>query len=279
MNFHEFDFIDSNKFNGKIILTSFPGLNNEGRFDDTLFLLQLNLFKNNNCSSIVSFVEDKEFEKLSGKKYFVKKVYENKLNWYHLPISDLNAPNQEFKQKWEITKVLLKNELLDGIEGGLTLDFTTGKTTSVYEASQNYLREGIPTIVLAGIDYGMGSSRDWAAKGPFLLGVKAVIAKNFERIHRSNLIGMGILPLEYLAGEDSKALGISGFETFDITIDEALEPGSVIPIQATHDDGKITLFDAVCRIDTPVELDYYRNGGILQTVLRSRLDKKAVKGA
>lgn len=173
----------------------------------------------------------------------------------------------------------LKNELLDGIEGGLTLDFTTGKTTSVYEASQNYLREGIPTIVLAGIDYGMGSSRDWAAKGPFLLGVKAVIAKNFERIHRSNLIGMGILPLEYLAGEDSKALGISGFETFDITIDEALEPGSVIPIQATHDDGKITLFDAVCRIDTPVELDYYRNGGILQTVLRSRLDKKAVKGA
>ena len=161
----------------------------------------------------------------------------------------------------------------------MTLDFTTGKTTSVYEASQNYLREGIPTIVLAGIDYGMGSSRDWAAKGPFLLGVKAVIAKNFERIHRSNLIGMGILPLEYLAGEDSKALGISGFETFDITIDEALEPGSVIPIQATHDDGKITLFDAVCRIDTPVELDYYRNGGILQTVLRSRLDKKAVKGA
>ena len=114
MNFHEFDFIDSNKFNGKIILTSFPGLNNEGRFDDALFLLQLNLFKNNNCSSIVSFVEDKEFEKLSGKKYFVKKVYENKLNWYHLPISDLNAPNQEFKQKWEITKVLLKNELLEG---------------------------------------------------------------------------------------------------------------------------------------------------------------------
>ncbi len=114
MNFHEFDFIDSNKFNGKIILTSFPGLNNEGRFDDTLFLLQLNLFKNNNCSSIVSFVEDKEFEKLSGKKYFVKKVYENKLNWHHLPISDLGAPNHEFKEKWESVKPLLKNELLDG---------------------------------------------------------------------------------------------------------------------------------------------------------------------
>ena len=114
MNFKDFDYLDSNKFDGKIILTSFPGLNKEGKFDDSLFLLQLNIFKSNNCSSIVSFVEDKEFKKLSGKNYFVKKVYENKLNWHHLPINDLNAPNHEFKLKWETTKVLLKNELLEG---------------------------------------------------------------------------------------------------------------------------------------------------------------------
>ncbi len=114
MNFEDFDFIDSDKFNGRIILTSYPGLNDKGEFEDSLFLLQLILFKKNNSSSIVSFVEDKEFEKLSGKKYFVKMIYQNKLNWHHLPITDLGAPNHEFKEKWEITKPLLKNELLDG---------------------------------------------------------------------------------------------------------------------------------------------------------------------
>ncbi|MBQ83171.1 MAG: hypothetical protein CMD59_06565 [Gammaproteobacteria bacterium] len=114
MNFKDFDYVDSDKFSGKIILTSFPGLNQEGKFDDTLFLLQLGLFQNNNCASIVSFVEDKEFDSLSGKDYFVKKVYQHKLHWHHLPISDLNAPNHEFKLKWETTKVLLKNELMEG---------------------------------------------------------------------------------------------------------------------------------------------------------------------
>ena len=114
MNFKDFDYVDSDKFSGKIILTSFPGLNNEGKFDDTLFLNQLSIFQNNNCGSIVSFVEDSEFEFLSGKDYFVKKVYQHKLHWHHLPISDLNAPNHEFKLKWETTKVLLKNELMEG---------------------------------------------------------------------------------------------------------------------------------------------------------------------
>tara|TARA_Y100000996_G_scaffold373549_1_gene323086 strand:+ start:368 stop:886 length:519 start_codon:yes stop_codon:yes gene_type:complete len=114
MNFTDFDYVNSNKFTGKIILTSFPGSDKEGKFNEELFLLQLDLFKNNNCSSIVSFVEDKEFEILSGKNYFVKKVYQHQLNWHHLPISDLNAPNNEFKLKWETTKILLKNELLDG---------------------------------------------------------------------------------------------------------------------------------------------------------------------
>ena len=114
MNFKDFDYLDSKSFKGKILLTSFPGLNKEGNYDKSLFLQQLNLFQENNCSSIVSFVEDKEFEKLSGKKYFVKMIYQNKLNWHHLPITDLGAPNHEFKEKWEITKPLLKNELLDG---------------------------------------------------------------------------------------------------------------------------------------------------------------------
>ena len=114
MNFEDFDYVDSDKFSGKIILTSFPGLNKDGKFDEEFFLLQLNLFKNNNTSSIISFVQDKEFEKLCNKNYFVKKIYQNKLHWHHLPIADLSAPNHYFKLKWETTKVLLKNELIEG---------------------------------------------------------------------------------------------------------------------------------------------------------------------
>ena len=114
MNFEDFDFIDSSKFTGKIILTSFPGLNKEGNFEDELFHSQLNIFVENNCSSITSFVEDKEFEKLCNKKYFVEKIYKNNLKWHHLPIIDLSAPNRDFKYKWETTKVLLKNELMKG---------------------------------------------------------------------------------------------------------------------------------------------------------------------
>ena len=114
MSFQDFDFIDTTKFQGKIILTSFPGLNNEGVFQDSLFLSQLNIFKNNNCSSITSFTEDDEFDKLCNKKYFVEKIYKQKLKWYHLSIADLSAPNKEFKYKWETVKVLLKTELMNG---------------------------------------------------------------------------------------------------------------------------------------------------------------------
>ena len=125
--------------------------------------------------------------------------------------------------------------------------------------------------MLAGKDYGMGSSRDWAAKGTMLLGVKAVIAESFERIHRSNLVGMGVLPLQLRQGPDAATLGLTGEETFDIAVDENVQPSQQLTVRATAADGKTTEFGVLCRIDTPVELDYYRNGGILHTVLRKML--------
>jgi len=125
----------------------------------------------------------------------------------------------------------------------------------------------VPTIILAGAEYGTGSSRDWAAKGPFLQGVKAAIAESYERIHRSNLIGMGILPLQFADGDTRDSLGLTGEEVFDIASDDDLQPGQQVDVVATGDSGE-TRFQTVCRIDTPVELEYYRNGGILQTVLR-----------
>ncbi len=164
--------------------------------------------------------------------------------------------------------IRVKNKLAPGTEGGWTTDFADGQVKSIYDASVNYLKNHVPLIVLAGKDYGMGSSRDWAAKGTFLLGVKAVIAVSFERIHRSNLVGMGVLPLTFKKGEDAKSLGLDGTETFDIAIDDAVKPRQEIAVTATKKDGSTVKFTALCRIDTPVEVDYYRNGGILHTVLR-----------
>jgi len=131
-----------------------------------------------------------------------------------------------------------------------------------------YQKHHVPLVVLAGKDYGMGSSRDWAAKGTFLLGVKAVIAASYERIHRSNLIGMGVLPLQFADGKDAAAYGLTGHESFDVIVDDNLQPLQKVHVKATAPDGKVTEFDATCRIDTPVEVDYYRNGGILHYVLR-----------
>lgn len=156
-----------------------------------------------------------------------------------------------------------------GTEGGFTTDFTTGKVSTIYDASLNYKAQNIPTIVLAGIDYGMGSSRDWAAKGTFLLGVKAVIAKSFERIHRSNLVGMGVLPLVFKDGQDAASLGLTGNETFSIHIDDKVKPRQELTVDVIKEDGSKMSFNVICRIDTPVEIDYYRNGGILHTVLRN----------
>ena len=154
----------------------------------------------------------------------------------------------------------------------LTYDFLDKKPTTIFEASRDYIDNKVPLVVLAGKEYGTGSSRDWAAKGTVMLGVKAVITESFERIHRSNLIGMGVLPLQFPAGESYESLGLNGTETYDIAGVEKLNEGvtpKTVHVTATHEDGSKTEFDAVVRIDTPGEADYYRNGGILQYVLRN----------
>jgi aconitate hydratase len=169
--------------------------------------------------------------------------------------------------------IRVKNQLAPETEGGYTTDFTDGEVKSIYEASCNYKEEGIPLVVLAGKDYGMGSSRDWAAKGTMLLGVKAVIAESYERIHRSNLVGMGVLPLEYIEGQTAASLGLDGTETFLVLVDESLKPRQFVDVTAMHKNGTATSFETRCRIDTPVEVEYYRNGGILHTVLRKMATK------
>jgi aconitate hydratase len=164
--------------------------------------------------------------------------------------------------------IRIRNLLAPGTEGGYTTDFTDGKVKFIYDAAMNYLEAGVPLVVLAGIDYGMGSSRDWAAKGTNLLGVKAVIARSFERIHRSNLVFMGVLPLEFPEGEDAGSLGLNGDEAFDIDIPADVQPLQQVAVHAISPDGTRKSFEAKVRIDTPVEVEYYRNGGILHAVLR-----------
>jgi aconitate hydratase len=181
--------------------------------------------------------------------------------------------NHEVMIRGTFANIRLRNQLAPGTEGGFTRDFTSpdGAVTTVYEASQNYLAAGTPLVVLAGKEYGSGSSRDWAAKGTALLGVKAVIAESYERIHRSNLIGMGVLPLQFPEGQDASSLGLTGEETFDIVgITELNEGGTPETVKVNAGD---VSFDAVVRIDTPGEADYYRNGGIMQYVLRSLIKK------
>ncbi|MBT2537696.1 aconitate hydratase AcnA [Arthrobacter sp. ISL-69] len=181
--------------------------------------------------------------------------------------------NHEVMIRGTFANIRIKNQLLDGVEGGFTRDFTQadGPQAYVYDAAQNYQAAGTPLVVLAGKEYGSGSSRDWAAKGTALLGVKAVVAESYERIHRSNLIGMGVLPLQFPAGESAATLGLTGTETFAVEGVTALNEGTTpktLKVTATAEDGSAKSFDAVLRIDTPGEADYYRNGGILQYVLR-----------
>jgi aconitate hydratase len=187
--------------------------------------------------------------------------------------------NHEVMIRGTFANIRLKNQLLDGIEGGYTRDFTQdgGPQAFIYDASANYIAQATPLVILGGKEYGSGSSRDWAAKGTSLLGVKAVIVESFERIHRSNLIGMGVVPLQFPAGQNAESLGLDGTEVFDIAGIAQLNEGTTpktVRVTAKPSEfskpGKATVeFDAVVRIDTPGEADYYRNGGILQYVLRS----------
>ncbi|MFC7406115.1 aconitate hydratase AcnA [Georgenia alba] len=180
--------------------------------------------------------------------------------------------NHEVMIRGTFANIRLRNLLLDGVEGGFTKNLLTGEQESIFDAAMAYQEAGIPLVVLGGKEYGSGSSRDWAAKGTALLGVKAVITESFERIHRSNLIGMGVLPLQFPAGESADSLGLDGTETFDISGVTALNEGTTpktVKVTATKEDGTSVEFDAVVRIDTPGEADYFRNGGILQYVLRS----------
>jgi aconitate hydratase len=168
-----------------------------------------------------------------------------------------------------LANIRLKNLLLPGTEGGITLHLPSGEEMSIYDAGMRYQAEGTPLIILAGREYGTGSSRDWAAKGVYLQGIRAVIAESYERIHRSNLLGMGVLPLEFQPGENPENLGLSGRELFDITgLAGDLKPGQEVTVRARRDDGTEVVFTAVARLDTPVEVDYYRNGGVLHRILR-----------
>ncbi|HEX6467546.1 MAG TPA: aconitate hydratase AcnA [Streptosporangiaceae bacterium] len=181
--------------------------------------------------------------------------------------------NHEVMIRGTFANIRLRNQLLDGVEGGFTRDFTRpdGPQTTIYEAAEAYAAQGTPLIILAGKEYGSGSSRDWAAKGTALLGVRAVIAESYERIHRSNLIGMGVLPLQFAPGQSAESLGLTGTEIFDVTGIERLNGGETPQEVTVRADGKE--FTAVVRLDTPGEADYYRNGGIMQYVLRSLLHK------
>ncbi len=176
--------------------------------------------------------------------------------------------NDRVMTRGTFANVRVRNQLAPGTEGGFTTDLLDNQVKPIYDAAMHYQKENTPLVVLAGKDYGMGSSRDWAAKGTFLLGVKAVIAESFERIHRSNLVGMGVLPLCFKQGQNADNLALTGQETFNIAVTDAVQPRQDIQVTATKPDGQKTQFNTTCRIDTPVEVDYYRNGGILHTVLR-----------
>jgi aconitate hydratase len=177
--------------------------------------------------------------------------------------------NHEVMMRGTFANIRLKNLLLPGTEGGVTVHLPSGETMSIYDAAMRYQEEGTPLVILAGKEYGAGSSRDWAAKGVFLQGVKAVLAESYERIHRSNLVGMGVLPLQFREGESAERLGLTGHEVFDITgISGELRPGGEVAVRARREDGEETSFTTVARLDTPVEAEYYRNGGVLHTILR-----------
>ncbi|WP_155835480.1 aconitate hydratase AcnA [Amphibacillus xylanus] len=181
--------------------------------------------------------------------------------------------NHEVMMRGTFGNIRIKNQLAPGTEGGYTTYWPTGEVLPIYDAAMKYQEEGTGLVVFAGHDYGMGSSRDWAAKGASLLGIKTVIAQSYERIHRSNLVMMGILPLVFPDGVNAETLNLTGRETINIDIDESIQPNQKVKITATAEDGKVTEFEAIARFDSDVEIEYYRHGGILQMVLREKLKK------
>ena len=195
------------------------------------------------------------------------------LTQHGVPVSMFNSygsrrGNDRVMTRGTFANTRIQNQLAPGTMGGVTTDFIDGAVKPIFDAAEHYKKSGIALVVLAGKDYGMGSSRDWAAKGAYLLGVRAVIAESFERIHRSNLVGMGVMPLTYQTGQTAQSLGLTGEETFDIDLPADIKPRQLITVHAKRTGAAEIRFETVCRIDTPVEVDYYRNGGILHTVLR-----------
>jgi aconitate hydratase len=180
--------------------------------------------------------------------------------------------NHEVMMRGTFANIRIRNQVAPGTEGGVTTYLPTDEVMSIYDASMNYQAGGQNLIVIAGKEYGTGSSRDWAAKGTYLLGVKAVLAESFERIHRSNLVGMGVLPLQFQEGHGWKSLGLNGRETFDIIgLSNDVKPGQELTVVATREDGTKFEFPVIARLDSMVDVDYYHNGGILQTVLRQMI--------
>ena len=179
--------------------------------------------------------------------------------------------NHEVMVRGTFANIRIKNQLAPGTEGGFTTYWPTDEVMPIYDAAMKYKEDGTGLAVLAGNDYGMGSSRDWAAKGTNLLGVKTVIAQSYERIHRSNLVMMGVLPLQFKDGESAESLGLDGKEAISVDIDETVSPRDTVKVHAKKENGEVVDFEAIVRFDSLVELDYYRHGGILQMVLRNKL--------
>jgi aconitate hydratase len=179
--------------------------------------------------------------------------------------------NDRVMVRGTFANIRLKNLMVPGVEGGVTAHQPSGQRMDIYDAAEQYRREQTPLVVIAGKEYGSGSSRDWAAKGTLLLGVRAVIAESYERIHRSNLVGMGVLPLQFRPGETAETLGLTGVERLTVKALERLEPRQIVTVEVERPGGAAARFEAAARLDTPVEINYYRNGGILHTVLRKML--------
>lgn len=180
--------------------------------------------------------------------------------------------NHEVMMRGAFSNIRLRNEVAPGTEGGVTTYFPTGEVMSIYDAAMKYQQDGTGLLVIAGMDYGMGSSRDWAAKATALLGVKAVLAQSFERIHRSNLALMGVLPLQFQEGENADTLGLTGRERYDIHIDNHIRPRQLVTVIATDEYGCRKVFDVIVRFDSEIEIDYYRHGGVLPMVLRKKVN-------